>query len=217
LDGIGVYNMEIDITVIIAALGALIGLAASVAKLYSKGKAVIAAAKDFLEAIKQLFIELKKANDDGKITQEEYDLLMKEANDIIKKGQKAIKKGEDFLHDLDALKTQILQIVASRTVNGDVEDAIKESEPPVPDKDEKKDDEEHALGDIQDKEEKPADNEDKKASTPEPPLPPKAVKVKVEDAEEKPKETTEKDSKKTKLPKSELDAMMDDIDKKING
>ena len=206
--------MEIDITVIIAAIGALIALAASAAKLYSKGKAVVAAAKDFLDAVKLLFIELKKANDDGKITQEEYDLLMKEANDAIKKGQKAIKKGEDFLHDLDALKTQILQIVASRTVNGDVEDAIKETAPEP--KEEKKDDEEHALGDIQDNEEdKPAD---KKASTPEPPLPPKAVKVKVEDAEEKPKpsEATEKDSKKTKLPKNELDAMMDDIDKKIN-
>jgi hypothetical protein len=191
--------MEIDITVIIAAIGALIGLAASAAKLYSKGKAVIAATKDFLEAIKRLFLELKKANDDGKITQEEYDLLMKEANDIIKKGQKAIKKGEDFLHDLDALKTQILQIVASRTVNGDVEDAIDEESPKEEEK--KANEEPHALGDIQDNEEKPAGK------------PKKAVKLKVVDAEEKPKpdEITEKE----RLPKDELDDMMDDIEKKV--
>lgn len=188
--------MEIDITVIIAALGALIGLAASVAKLYSKGKAVIAAAKGFLEAIKQLFVELKKANDDGKITQEEYDLLMKEANDTIKKGQKAIKKGEDVLADLNELKTKILQIVASRAVNGDVEDAIEKSAPESEKKPEK------AL----------------------------KVKVPVVDLEEKkPEEDDEGDDegeephalgdildKGKEEEKDELDAMMDDIEKKVN-
>lgn len=194
--------MEFSIDTIaslVSLIAAIIGLAGGVCHIYRKLKKAKEQMKSFVAAMKHLMALFKEANADGKITDEEYTKLVEEANDTMKKGSKLLKTSEDILKDIAKLRGQVLIIVESRKVNGDVEAAIDET---TPDAEKEK---EAEANDEKDEEKEPEKPEDKKASTPEPPLPPKAKKV----------ETTEKDEPKTKIPKDELDKMMDDIDGKL--
>jgi ABC-type transporter Mla subunit MlaD len=111
------WNVIIEMALAIAAVigfgGIAIKLKLDAEKLIEKVKALIASYQSLVE-------EIKQANDDGKVTQEEFTKLMNEINALVANATEAMKAGKDVVDDIETLKNQIMAIVTKKQLNNAV-------------------------------------------------------------------------------------------------
>jgi hypothetical protein len=79
--------------------------------LYVDSKKLVEILKGLIIVIQEMIAEIKEANSDGKITQEEFDKLMVKANALSLKCTEAMSQGKIVIDDILALKKEIMDFI----------------------------------------------------------------------------------------------------------
>jgi len=100
---------------IIALVSAGIGAAAY--KLYFDTKKLVEILQPLVIALQEMVTDIKEANLDGKVTQEEFDKLMVQANALALRCTEAMSQGKIVVDDVLALKKEIMDFINNYQAN----------------------------------------------------------------------------------------------------
>ncbi len=106
----------IQIVEAIVAAAAFLGLGI-VTKLYKDSKVMYEAWLSLYSALKLLADEIKKANEDKNVTQEEFDEMMEQFGDIMAKAEKLRESVQVVVDDVYKLKEEIMDWINNRQSN----------------------------------------------------------------------------------------------------
>lgn len=106
----------IQIVEAIVAVAMALGLGV-VGKLYVDSKKAYEAWQALYSSIKMFADEIKAANADKDVTQEEFDKLMNRFSEIMEKAEKLRADVQTVVDDIYELKKEIMDIIIARAVN----------------------------------------------------------------------------------------------------
>lgn len=87
------------------------GIGARCWKLYIDTNKLVEILKPLIVALQEMVAEIKEANADGKVTQEEFDKLMAKANDLATRCTEAMSQGKVVVDDIQALVKEIQDFI----------------------------------------------------------------------------------------------------------